>query len=185
MSDQQQHQQQPETKEDDLISCIQSLVQQEESLTRALSIIKPLLSLPTPTTNEQAQTILALARTYSTRTSAPPGWNPTLPVAHFATPSPYPHQLRGGALGALQLTLVREERMRKKRKIMEEEEEKKRQTSMKLKKGSSIVGGTQQLERRRRAAAAAAAAQQDTMNLSSSSSSEEEDDDDDSQSEEE
>jgi hypothetical protein len=39
-------------------------------------------------------------------------WNPNLPVIGFATPNPLPHQLRGGALGAMQLKLAREEKNR-------------------------------------------------------------------------
>eukprot|EP00559_Dactyliosolen_fragilissimus_P009075 CAMPEP_0184867748 /NCGR_PEP_ID=MMETSP0580-20130426/27592_1 /TAXON_ID=1118495 /ORGANISM="Dactyliosolen fragilissimus" /LENGTH=159 /DNA_ID=CAMNT_0027368185 /DNA_START=1 /DNA_END=480 /DNA_ORIENTATION=- len=74
----------------------------------------------------QVETILALARTYSSRTSAPPGWNPSLPVVHFATPNPLPHQLRGGALGAIELKMVRDERRLKRRKKEEELEAVKR-----------------------------------------------------------
>jgi hypothetical protein len=74
---------------------------------------------------QQVNTILSLARTYSTRTSAPPGWNPNLPVIHFSTPNPLPHQLRQGALGAMELNLVKEERLAKKRKIEKELLEKK------------------------------------------------------------
>lgn len=58
---------------------------------------------PIPTNMEQVQEILSLARTYSNRTSAPPGWISTAPVLNFSTPSPLPHQLRNGALAALQL----------------------------------------------------------------------------------
>jgi hypothetical protein len=58
---------------------------------------------PIPTTMEQVEEILCLARTYAQRTSAPPGWIATAPVLNFSTPSPLPHQLRNGALAALQL----------------------------------------------------------------------------------
>jgi hypothetical protein len=53
-------------------------------------------------------------------------WDPSLPVIGFATPNPLPHQLRGGALGAMQLKLAREE---KKRRIQQrlQREEKERQ----------------------------------------------------------
>jgi hypothetical protein len=58
---------------------------------------------PIPTTMEQMEEILCLARTYAHRTSAPPGWIATAPVLNFSTPSPLPHHLRNGALAALQL----------------------------------------------------------------------------------
>mmetsp|Transcript_3650 Transcript_3650/g.5108 ORF Transcript_3650/g.5108 Transcript_3650/m.5108 type:complete len:228 (-) Transcript_3650:271-954(-) len=110
-----------------LLSCAQSMIELETSMTNTLANTKPLLDLPTPTTMAEVETILAVARSYSTRTSAPPGWNPNLPVIHFFTPNPLPHQLRKGALGAMQLQMVREERLAKKRRIVEEEKEKKRQ----------------------------------------------------------
>jgi hypothetical protein len=96
---------------------VKSLVELELSLTQTLSNTKPLLELATPQTMSQVNTILSLARTYSTRTSAPPGWNPNLPVIHFSTPSPLAHQLRQGALGAMELNLVKEERIAKRRKV--------------------------------------------------------------------
>lgn len=164
-------------QENEILPCLRSLVQLEQSLTQTLSNTKPLLSLPTPKTMSQAQTILALARTYSTRTSAPPGWDPSLPVAHFATPSPYPHQLRGGSLGALQLKLVREERMMKKRKIMEEEKLKREQImekSKRRKSGDLSHLSKEEIEKRRKIQLQKQ--QQVSMNLSSSSSSEEEED---------
>ena len=103
-----------------LLQTVQSLVEQEQKLTTLLEKHKPLLTLPTPKTLSDVDEILALARTYSTRTSAPPGWNPSLPVVHFATPNPLPHQLRQGALGAMQLKLVRDERKLKRRRKKEE-----------------------------------------------------------------
>ncbi len=167
-----------------LLPCVQTLVRLEQSLTTTLEATAPLLSLPTPTSLSQAELILALARTYSTRTSAPPGWNPPLPVAHFATPSPLPHQLRGGALGAMQLKMVRE---KKKRKRLEEEEARarlmKEQESELEKRRAVSVPGTatakdpkkkdrqQQQQQQKR--------QEASMNLSSSSSSEEESESDD------
>ena len=74
--------------------------------------------LPTPRTVEEDPTILAVARAYAHRTSAPPMWDPALPVIGFATPNPLPHQLRGGALGAMQRKLAREERKRRRNKEM-------------------------------------------------------------------
>ena len=104
-----------------LLSCVQNLVELEMELTNCLSDTKELLDLPTPKNMSQVNTILAIARTYSTRTSAPPGWNPNLPVIHFSTPNPLPHQLRQGALGAMELKLVREERAAKRRKIEQDQ----------------------------------------------------------------
>ena len=127
---------------DQLLEIIQSLVLQEQKLTNLLTKHKPLLTLPTPRTLSDVDEILALARTYSTRTSAPPGWNPNLPVVHFATPNPLPHQLRQGALGALQLTLAREERRRKRRRI-QEEKEKKVQLELEAKNQSSMAKGNE------------------------------------------
>ena len=98
--------------------------------------------LPTPSNIEEVKTILAVARSYSLRTSAPPMWNPNLPVIGFATPNPLPHQLRGGALGAMQLKMAREEKNRRskeaaanlrgkeQRQKMEVEEEENKATKM-------------------------------------------------------
>ena len=103
-----------------LLSCVKDLVQLEMSLTEILESTKPLLDLATPKNMSEVNSILSLARTYSTRTSAPPGWNPNLPVIHFSTPNPLPHQLRQGALGAMELNVVKEERMAKRRKMEQE-----------------------------------------------------------------
>jgi hypothetical protein len=61
---------------------------------------------------EQVKEILAYARTLSTRTSAPCGWNPSLPLIGFATPNPLPHQIRGGCLGVMQLQQAKQEQAR-------------------------------------------------------------------------
>jgi len=115
-----------------LLDHIRTLVEAEQGLTEAIEKSLPLLSnnthqscssvilsstqqinqaqlYPTPRNSDEVSTILSVARAYSLRTSAPPMWNPNLPVVGFATPNPLPHQLRGGALGALQLKLAREE----------------------------------------------------------------------------
>eukprot|EP00804_Cyclotella_cryptica_P014319 CCRYP_019538-RB/>CCRYP_019538-RB protein AED:0.26 eAED:0.28 QI:0/0/0/1/0/0/2/0/228 len=124
-----------------LLHHVRSLVQAEQGLTDALETCRPLLShnrhhpntslftsqtpptlLPTPTSPHQIQPILALARTYSLRTSAPPTWNPSLPVVGFATPNPLPHQLRGGSLGGMQLKLAKEEKARKRTEERERRE---------------------------------------------------------------
>eukprot|EP00956_Cyclotella_meneghiniana_P012594 scaffold17892_cov52-Cyclotella_meneghiniana.AAC.6 len=115
-----------------LLSHIRSLVHIEQSLTSALTTTQPLLNkrpassvilsnnassssslLPLPQ-KSQITTILSTASNYATRTSAPPMWNSNHPVVGFATPNPLPHQLRGGALGGMQLMCAREELKRKK-----------------------------------------------------------------------
>ena len=113
-----------------LLDHVRTLVEAERTLTDAIEKSTPLLQnntmsssilssqsdpplLPTPRNTEEVKTILAVARTYSLRTSAPPMWNPILPVIGFATPNPLPHQLRGGALGAMQLKMAREKINRK------------------------------------------------------------------------
>jgi hypothetical protein len=57
-------------------------------------------------------------------------WNPTLPVIGFATPNPLPHQLRGGALGAMQLKMAREEKNRKIQEAADNLREKERKEKM-------------------------------------------------------
>jgi len=127
-----------------LLDCVTSLVSAERGLTRSIENTLPLLHrrpfsssitgtsstapppiLPTPASMSEVNTILSVARMYSSRTSAPAGWKPTLPVFGFATPNPLPHQLRGGALGALQLSMAREERRRKKMAAEDKEREEK------------------------------------------------------------
>mmetsp|Transcript_17540 Transcript_17540/g.20228 ORF Transcript_17540/g.20228 Transcript_17540/m.20228 type:complete len:243 (+) Transcript_17540:77-805(+) len=125
-----------------VIDCLQELVQTERRLSLALDSAYPLLSRPTagdssrddidtivngrrlstPQTMEEVQNVLSMARSLSSRTSAAAGWNPMLPVVTFATPNPLPHQLRGGALGAMQLQMARRERQQK-RDILKEKEE--------------------------------------------------------------
>ena len=108
-----------------LLDHIRALVEAERGLTDVIERTAPLLPhslsstmssssshiepplLPTPRTIDEVPTILAVARAYAHRTSAPPMWDPSLPVIGFATPNPLPHQLRGGALGAMQLKLER------------------------------------------------------------------------------
>lgn len=78
---------------------------------------------PIPLNSDEARRVLAVARTLAARTSAPAGWNPNAPVVGFSTPSPLPHQLRGGALAALQLERARQaERDRKRRRQQELEQ---------------------------------------------------------------
>jgi hypothetical protein len=53
-------------------------------------------------------------------------WNPNLPVVGFATPNPLPHQLRGGALGGMQLQLAKEAKIRKNKELVERREKERR-----------------------------------------------------------
>jgi hypothetical protein len=98
----------------------QSLVEVEHSLTEALEKASPWLSLPS-LSMQDVEHVLHLARKLASRTSAPAGWNPQAPVMGFATPNPLPHQLRGGALGTLQLELAQAEQERTKKRKKEAE----------------------------------------------------------------
>ncbi|MGK3738620.1 MAG: hypothetical protein ACI90V_005467 [Bacillariaceae sp.] len=121
----------------------QALIELERSLTQSLEKIEPWLLnstssrtnnnnavgirvRPIPIDMDQVEKVLAVARNFSTRTSAPAGWNPSAPVIGFSTPNPLPHQLRGGALAALELQRARQAERDKKRKRQEEEEEEKK-----------------------------------------------------------
>ena len=122
-----------------LLEKTQSLIQVERSLTATMERVEPWLVShtldpsswhayekrvrPIPVTMDQVYQILAVARNYSSRTSAPAGWNPAAPVMGFSTPNPLPHQLRGGALAALELEQARQEERSQKRKRQEEEAE--------------------------------------------------------------
>ena len=110
-----------------LLQKTKAMIALERSLTATLEKVEPWLVRnskkqlpnqprvrPIPTTMEEVEHILAVARVLATRTSAPAGWNPAAPVVGFGTPNPLPHQLRGGALAALQLDRARQaERLRK------------------------------------------------------------------------
>lgn len=111
-----------------LLELLQSLTKVDRALTEALEQAEPWLSSsatddsvrPLPSTMEEVNQVLAVARNLSGRTSAPAGWNPQAPIVGFATANPLPHQLRGGALGTLQLERARDS----KRKRTEEEKKK-------------------------------------------------------------
>jgi hypothetical protein len=97
-----------------LLDSMQALIKCERDLTEALEEAEPWLSSstttpvrPLPSSMKEVTQVLAMARNLSARTSAPAGWNPQAPVTGFATPNPLPHQLRGGALGTLQLERAR------------------------------------------------------------------------------
>lgn len=113
-----------ENSDNSLLSKTQSLIRVERSLTATIEKVEPWLvsntlkksSLtdhmdtrvrPIPRTMEQVHQILAVGRNLASRTSAPAGWNPQAPLVGFSTPNPLPHQLRGGALAALQLDRAR------------------------------------------------------------------------------
>ncbi|GAX26474.1 hypothetical protein FisN_1Lh698 [Fistulifera solaris] len=112
-----------------LLQNTKTMMELERSLTATLEKVEPWLPQnshrqlpnqprvrPIPTSMEEVERILAVARAWATRTSAPVGWNPSAPVVGFRTPNPLPHQLRGGALAALQLERARQtERLRKRK----------------------------------------------------------------------
>lgn len=133
-----------------LLTEVQKLVELERSLTEAMDLAAPWLPggtarpLPSSTTtttttsetisdnynnnddnndDDDVHKILSVARNLSSRTSAPVGWNPQAPVIGFTTPNPMPHQLRGGALGALQLELARTQQKEAKREQLERKRE--------------------------------------------------------------
>jgi hypothetical protein len=149
------------TSPTDILEKTQAMIEVERLLTITMEKVEPWLTTsttsrnyfnhntvrvrPIPTTMEQVDEILAVARNLSTRTSAPAGWNPNAPVVGFSTPNPLPHQLRGGALAALELQRARQqqkaEQDQKKRKRQEEEEKAKKlkQDSEKGKQGNAMV----------------------------------------------
>jgi hypothetical protein len=111
-----------------LLKKAQAMIELEQSLTATMEKVEPWLpsqnntatagtgsnasSRPRvrslPTSMEQVDVILAVARNWAARTSAPDGWNPAAPVMGFTTPNPMPHQLRGGALAGIQLERARQ-----------------------------------------------------------------------------
>jgi len=132
-----------------MLSAVARLSEAERRLTQTLDETarylpnsKDPLLLPTPQSMEEVKTVLAVARTYADRTSAPSGWNPNVPIYGFVTPNPLPHQLRGGQLAALQLQQAHEERERKRKAVRAEQEEKKRRKQKE----------SEEMERERRAA---------------------------------
>ena len=181
-----------------LLGKAQAMVEVEQSLTAALEKVEPwLLSAtttdidphrprvrPIPQTMDQVHSILAVARSLSSRTSAPAAWNPAAPVVGFSTPNPLPHQLRGGALAALQLDRARQaERDRKRQRVQEEEKEKSTKAAKDAQQAPKE--GQHRAQEQRRAARAAEGGhrrvsqqqQSVNMNLSDSSSSDDSDSD--------
>jgi hypothetical protein len=119
-----------------LLKKAQAMIELEQSLTATIEKVEPWLpnanaasnasSLPRvrplPTSMEQVDVILAVARNWAARTSAPAGWNPAAPVMGFTTPNPMPHQLRGGALAGMQLERARQGERDKKRQRLEQQQ---------------------------------------------------------------
>lgn len=125
-------------QETSLLDRAQRLVELERSLAAAMEKAEPWLeggnARPLPATMEEVLNVLNVARNLASRASAPAGWNPQAPVIGFTTPNPMPHQLRGGALGALQLEMARkhqqdEQQEQLERKREREEAKKKEETN--------------------------------------------------------
>ena len=180
------------------LELVQSLIELERSLTDAIELADPWVlgkTRPYPPSMTDVNHVLHIARKLASRTSAPAGWNPHAPVIGFATPNPMPHQLRGGALGTLQLELARvEQEVSRKRKHHQQQA---RMAANKADTGArnkvepmtSTMSNTSQVQNAAAAAATTHATNSNSrpratqqvlaadMNLSDSSSSEEEDDD--------
>jgi hypothetical protein len=119
-----------------LLKKAQAMIELERSLTATIEKVEPWLPncnaasntssrprvRPLPTSMEQVDVILAVARNWAARTSAPAGWNPAAPVMGFTTPNPMPHQLRGGALAGMQLERARQGERDKKRQRLEQQQ---------------------------------------------------------------
>lgn len=119
-----------------LLEKAQAMIELEQALTATMEKVEPWLPSqsskltpnrprvrPLPATMEAVDAILAVARNWAARTSAPAGWNPTGAVMGFTTPSPMPHQLRGGALAAQQLERARQADRDKKRQRVEQQQQ--------------------------------------------------------------
>jgi hypothetical protein len=131
-----------DTTSDDsaLLKKAQAMIELEQSLTATIEKVEPWLPnvnaassasgnassrprvRPLPTSMAQVDVILAVARNWAARTSAPAGWNPAAPVMGFTTPNPMPHQLRGGALAGMQLERARQGERDKKRQRLEQQQ---------------------------------------------------------------
>jgi hypothetical protein len=170
-------------EESSLLDQAQKLVELERSLTTAMEKAEPWLpggkARPLPANMEEVLNVLNVARNLASRASAPAGWNPQAPVIGFTTPNPLPHQLRGGALGALQLEMARKSQQDEKK----EQLERKREREEAKKKEESNQAKRPAPTKQQAPAASARPAQQQRprlqvrevdMNLSDDSSSEEE-----------
>lgn len=125
----------------ELLKKVQSMLEVESALTRTMAKVEPWLPSatispqrprvrPIPKSMEEVDRVLCVARNLAARTSAPAGWSPNAPLVGFSTPNPLPHQLRGGALAALQLERARAAEREKKRQRLQQQEESKRAESV-------------------------------------------------------
>jgi hypothetical protein len=186
-----------------LLEKTQALIALEKELTGTLEKVEPWLRTadhahrnlnkprvrPIPSTMEEAELVLQVARNLASRTSAPAGWNPQAPVVGFTTPNPMPHQLRGGALATLQLERAKQADAERKKALARRKEAERAKQRQQVGQSPRTQEHQKQHEPRpqttRRLAPQAAAQQQPlarpkqemSMNLSDSSSEEEEDDD--------
>jgi len=190
-------------EEGSTLDLLEQVIRVEKALTESLERVEPWLRSskstnprvrPLPTNLEQAEQVLAVARSLANRTSAPAGWNPMAPVIGFSTPNPMPHQLRGGALATLQLERAKQAESDRKRLKLQQQQEKKQKSDQKVEKGEpeqqaavndpkrgEIRDHKQQSEQpqRPRQQQQVKPRQEVSMNLSESSSSEDEDEDED------
>lgn len=170
-----------------MLDRVQALVELERCLTEAMENAAPWLpggkARPLPTSMGDVHNILCVARNLAPRTSAPVGWNPQAPVLGFTTPNPMPHQLRGGALGAIQLEMARKQLKEAKQEQLERkrerEEAKKKEDESQNQAAKRPVPATRQIPTARQAQPQRhiQPAVVVDMNLSDSSSEEEEFDD--------
>lgn len=185
-----------------LLKKTKTMMELERSLTATLDKVEPWLVhnaqlpnrprvRPIPKTMQEAERVLAVARVLASRTSAPAGWNPAAPVVGFSTPNPLPHQLRGGALAALQLDRARqserlgkrqrkqaeEEALHKIAKVEHDKEELQQQTVQHSKKDPPLQQPLQKEVPRAPGATTMKPQVDVSMNLSDSSSSSDDDDD--------
>jgi DNA repair exonuclease SbcCD ATPase subunit len=151
----------------ELLEKAQAMIQLEKLLTETLERVEPWLPRnstnnnhhrneshhmsnyyhprvrPIPSDMKEADTILSVARNLASRTSAPAGWNPAAPVVGFSTPAPLPHQLRGGALAALQLERARFAEREKKRQrtiqLQQQEQKQKQQLKQQQKEQMELI----------------------------------------------
>lgn len=138
-----------------------SIIEIERLLTETLEHVKPWLPQatnarnvnhnrsrvrPIPRNIDEAQLILSVARNLAARTSAPAGWNPNAPVVGFSTPSPLPHQLRGGSLATLQLERARQvEREKKRQRIQLQQHEQQKQKETEKQKPQNEANATSEI----------------------------------------
>ena len=141
--------------EEDLLSKMQKMIEVEQKLSRTMRKVEPWLEnkskttlgnrprvRPIPKDMETVEKILAVARNLSSRTSAPAGWNSNAPVMGFTTPSPLPHQLRGGVLASMQLDRARQSERDRKRQQKEDEEKAAADAARKSRETTNTAAGS-------------------------------------------